>query len=167
MKCCLFIISIIVAFSSISQNQLELVDINDKPVVVTNGFVIIVNESSCGLCFEKIIRIKKGIQKFSYVPNYVLFTSLNLPIEYRASLINDSEKYNLGADISYLFMDQIQKLDFQQKIEIPKTSGSPYIICLSSSQSSILVLNYQMLFDSTIKTKTFIQKIKTYFKIKP
>ena len=154
----------LVAFNSFSQNSILLKTTNDSLHSIDEGLIIVVEEGSCGLCFEKINSIKERVLDKHNVPVYVVFSSLNLPLEMRYSCINDNKKLVKGKNIQYLFMDQSSKQTFRDFVGLEKEPGSPFFICLRKSSDVNLVIYYTELFSTKNNEKELVRKITTFFK---
>lgn len=154
----------IVAFDSFSQNSIPLKNIHDSLYSIDQGLIIVVDEGSCGLCFEKINSIKESVLGMYNVPIYVVFSSLNLPLEMRSSCINNNKKFVKGKNIQYLFMDQSSKESFRDLVNLDNEPGSPFLICMRKSSDNILVLYYPELFSVNNNEKEIVRKIATFFK---
>src|SRR6185436_3960231 len=121
---------LLIGFNSFSQNNTILLkNIDDSLFSLNQGLIIIVEEGSCGLCFEKINSIKERVLQKSNVPVYVVFSSLNLPLELRSSCINENKKYVKGKNMEYLFMGQSSVRTFRELFNLKQESGSPFFIC--------------------------------------
>lgn len=148
-------LSVLLSFPAFCQ-YVRLEDTDGIPQEVKNGLLILIEDGSCGLCFEKINWIVDRVSKKTDVPVYAVVNLRNLPVERRTAYVNELRRMLRSQEICYLFAGNP---DFREQYHLTSEPGSPFIVCLGRKEVPALVLYYSDLFSRKTRAAKIARRI--------